>query len=141
MAVFELHEEGYDITKLCALAGVSRAGYYKWKERSSSEAEMENERLATEIKRIYEESNKIYGVERIKWALLRELNWRVNVKRIRRLMQIMGISSIIRRKKPQWVKSKPEHTAKNVIARKFDADAPNKKWFTDVTYRAPIRAY
>jgi len=134
MAVFELHEKGYDITKLCALASISRAGYYKWKDRIPSEAELENERLATEIKRIYEESNKIYGVERIKWALLRELNWVVNVKRIRRLMQIMGISSIIRRKKPQWVKSKSKHTAKNVIARNFDTDAPNKKWFTDVTY-------
>ena len=32
------------------------------------------------------------------------------------------------------VKSIPEHTAKNVIARKFDADEPNKKWFTDITY-------
>lgn len=133
--MFELHEErGYEITKLCELANVSRGGYYKWLDRNPSEEELENEKLATEIKRIYEESNKIYGVERIKWALSRELNWEVNVKRIRRLMQILGISSIIRRKKPQWTKSIAQHTAKNVINRNFEADKPNQKWFTDVTY-------
>ena len=31
-------------------------------------------------------------------------------------------------------KLQARHTAKNIIARKFDAEAPNKKWFTDVTY-------
>lgn len=133
--MFELHEEyGYDIMKLCKLAGVHRSGYYKWLKRNPSEAELENERLAKEIKHIYEESERIFGVERIKLALFREKNLVVNVKRIRRLMQVMGISSVIRRKKPQWVKSTPQHTAKNIINRKFDTEKPNEKWFTDVTY-------
>ena len=41
-----------------------------------------------------------------------ELPHRVNVKRIRRIMRILGLKSVIRRKRPDYVKSTPEVTAK-----------------------------
>lgn len=133
--MFELHqEEGYGIINLCKAIGVSRSGYYKWLDRAPSEQETINESLAIEIRRIYDESDSTYGVERVKLAIKRELDLVVNVKRIRRMMRILGISSVIRRKRPNYVKSTPEHTYENVISRNFTASKPNEKWFTDVTY-------
>jgi len=133
--VFELNEkEGYDISKLCEAIGVSRSGYYKRLNRPASRQEIEAEKLAVEIKRIYDESDSTYGVQRIHLAVNRELDGVFNIKRIRRLMRIDGISSVIRRKRPNYVKSIPEHIYENVINRDFEASKPNEKWFTDVTY-------
>lgn len=133
--MLELHQEkGYNITKLCEAIGVSRSGYYKWLERAPSEQEIINESLSVEIKRVYDESDSTYGVERVKLAIERELGIVVNIKRVRRIMRILGISSVIRRKRPNYVKSIPEHTYENVINRDFVASKPNEKWFTDITY-------
>jgi len=113
---------------------LSRSGYYKWRDRAPSEHEKATEELAEEIKRIYDESDSTYGVERVKLAIKREVGMTVNIKRVRRIMHILGISSVIRRKRPNYVKSTPEHTYENILKRDFVAHAPNQKWFTDVTY-------
>lgn len=56
-----------------------------------------------------------------------------NIKRVRRIMQILGLKSVIRRKRPDYVKSTPEITAENILNRDFKASAPFEKWLTDVT--------
>lgn len=133
--MLELHQEkGYGIINLCKAIGVSRSGYYKWLHRAPSEQEIINESLAVEIKRVYVESDSTYGVERVKIAIERELNLVVNIKRVRRIMRLLGISSVIRRKRSNYVKSTPEHIYENVINREFTSTKPNQKWFTDVTY-------
>lgn len=133
--MFELHQEkGYSVSKLCKAVEVSRSSYYKWLHRCPSDAEKKNEALAASIQKIFDESHGIYGVERMKWAVYRELNEVVNVKRVRRLMRSMGLKSEIRKKKPEWTKSIPLHISENTINRDFEASKPNQKWFTDVSY-------
>jgi putative transposase len=133
--VSELHDERkFSILKLCKVAGIARSSYYKWLGRGPSKKEIADEELSKIIKEIYEGSNKIFGVERIQLALFREKGMSVNVKRVRRIMRRLKISSIIRRKKETYVKSTAEHTAENIINRDFEAEKPNQKWFTDVTY-------
>ena len=119
---------------LCKAIGVSRSGYYKWLDREPSEEEIINDCLSVEIKRIYDESDATFGVERVTLAINRELNIGVSPKRVRRLMRILGISSVIRRKRLNYVKSTPEHIYENMLDRNFVATKPNEKWFTDVTY-------
>ena len=133
--MFELNRDfGYPVVTLCEIINVSCSGYYKWKNRPACEHEWETEELAVKIQRIYDESDSTYGVERIHLAVNRELDGVFNIKRIRRVMKIMGISSVIRRKRPNYVKSIPEHIYENEINRDFTATKPNEKWFTDVTY-------
>lgn len=48
-------------------------------------------------------------------------------------MVIANIQSVIRRKKKRYTRSSPQHTAENVLNRKFTASKPNGKWVTDVT--------
>ena len=54
-------------------------------------------------------------------------------KYIRRLMIFLGIKSKIRRKRYNYVKSKPEQVGENILNRDFTATQPNQKWLTDVT--------
>jgi transposase InsO family protein len=48
-------------------------------------------------------------------------------------MRAIGLKSVIRRKRPNCVKSTPETTAENILNRNFTAENLNEKWLTDVT--------
>ena len=48
-------------------------------------------------------------------------------------MKIIGLKSVIRRKKKRYVKSTPQHVAENILNREFTAEEVNQKWVTDVT--------
>ena len=77
------------------------------------------------VKNFYEKSNEVLGYRKMCININREkidkLPNRVNVKRIRRLMRILGLKSVIRKKRPDYVKSTPEITAENVLKRDFKA--------------------
>lgn len=46
---------------------------------------------------------------------------------------MLGIKSVVRRKKQKYIKSTAETAADNLLARDFYAAKPNEKWATDVT--------
>lgn len=74
----------------------------------------------------------------------RENDFHVNQKRIYRLMKILGLKSVCRRKRKNYIKSTPQVTAKNVLNREFTAENYGEKWLTDVTemkYGASSKAY
>ena len=67
-------------------------------------------------------------------AVNKKLGMRYNPKRIRRIMRILGLYSVIRRPRPSWQRSNPVHLAENILNRNFDAaTASNQIWCTDVT--------
>lgn len=145
MAIKECHiAKGYPICIMCDVLEVSKAGYYKWLKRMPADEPSENDMVSSEIIRIYTETNGIYGVRRITQALNRELDAHYNVKRIRRLMRRMGLKSVIRRKRKNYISSTPQITAENLLNREFHAESPNQKWLTDVTefkYGTGSKAY
>jgi transposase InsO family protein len=46
---------------------------------------------------------------------------------------LVGLKSVIRRKRPQYQRSTPEVMAENILNRDFTAQNLNEKWATDVT--------
>lgn len=52
---------------------------------------------------------------------------------IHRLMNVLGITARIRRKKVNRKRITPEYTKENILSRDFTTNAPNEKWLTDVT--------
>ena len=48
-------------------------------------------------------------------------------------MQIVGLKSVCRKKKYNYIKSTPEVTAENMLNRNFKAEQTYEKWLTDVT--------
>ncbi|MCM3741272.1 IS3 family transposase [Oceanobacillus luteolus] len=118
---------------LCDIADISRAAYYKWLKRKPSTRELENEEILKEMKTLHKKVEGIYGYRRMTLNINRMFNHQYNHKRIFRLMNIAGIQSVIRRKKPQYQRSIPQHIAENVLNREFTSEKPNEKWVTDVT--------
>ena len=118
---------------MCSSLEVSRAGYYKWLKHERTEEEKENEIIAQLIREYDEQFNHTLGYRRMTGYINRLNHKQYGEKRIRRLMQMLGIHSIIRPKKKKYQKNDPETVAENVLKRDFNASRPNEKWATDVT--------
>ena len=129
--------KGYSIKEICLALKLNRSSYYKWKKRVQSKSELLNVQITEYVKDFYEESNGVLGYRQMNIVINREksneLPHSVNVKRVRRIMRILGLKSVIRRKRPDYIKSTPEITAENVLKRDFKATVPFEKWLTDVT--------
>ncbi len=132
------------INRLCDIAGVSRAAYYKWMRCVPSAREVENKAIVEEMRTIHEAVDGTYGYRRMRLNLKRRFGRNVNHKRVRRLMRIAGLRCVIRRKRAQYIRHPAQQTAENLLNRDFRADAPDQKWVTDVTefkYGASKKAY
>ncbi|WAG63056.1 IS3 family transposase [Clostridium estertheticum] len=127
------NENKFPITELCILGGVSHSAYYKWLHREKSNRELKNEKLLKLICGLYEENDGILGYRQMTIKIRREYNKTVNYKRIYRLMRIIGLKSVCRKKRYNYIKSTTEVTAENILARNFKAEQINEKWLTDVT--------
>ncbi|WP_353462528.1 IS3 family transposase [Mammaliicoccus sciuri] len=129
----EALKDKYPIKWICAALEISRASYYKWKNREVSESERFNNELKDEIFRIYHEHDGIYGYRRIYIYLRLYTKFQVNHKRVYRIMKKYGLKAVIRKKRRQYKLSKPEITSQNILNRKFTTSKVNKVWLTDVT--------
>ena len=83
---------------------------------------------------MYEKHNRTLGSRRMMIYINREYGTHYNHKHIRRIMRILGISSVIRRVRHSCTKRSPkEQAAENILNRDFHADTYNQKWLTDIT--------
>jgi len=127
------------IKSLCALAGVSRSGYYNWLKhpypvcRSKEEQDALDYRL---IREAYDFRGYAKGVMGIHMRLL-HVGIRMNHKKIRRLMHKYGLSCPIRKANPYRRMAKAMKTnavADNQLQRRFKAFGARSVFLTDITY-------
>jgi transposase InsO family protein len=84
----------------------------------------------------YARSRKTYGSPRLHQALLRQ-GQRCGRHRVARLMRSAGLRGIPRRKFVRTTQRAAGQTgAPDRLQRDFSADAPNRKWASDITYIA-----
>lgn len=127
---------------MCEQLDITRAAYYKWLHRDIPETEQENEQIAQLIREYDDRFNHILGYRRMTLYINRLNNKHYSRNRIHRIMKVINIHSVIRRKRKKYQPSTPETTADNILNRDFFAEAPNRKWATDVTefkwYEGPV---
>jgi putative transposase len=119
---------------LCRLLGVSRSGYYAWRERPASARTRSNLVLTERIRTIDERSRGTYGAPRI-YAELRYDGVPCSRKRVARLLRHAGLQGCHRRKGPRTTRRSPEMApAPDLVKRDFVASAPDRLWVADITY-------
>jgi putative transposase len=127
--VIELRQQ-YPLATLLRIAGLSRSTfYYQAKVQQAGDRYAE---LKASIGSIYERHKGRYGYRRITDEL-RNVGFVVNHKTVQRLMQLLGLKSLVRPKKYRSYRGQFNANVPNVLARQFHADGPNQKWVTDVT--------
>jgi transposase InsO family protein len=122
------------VALLCRVLGVSRSGFYAWRSRGPSAAEVRREELAEQITAIHAEVKGRYGSPRIHAELVaRGMTCCVNM--VARVMREAGIAAKTTRKFRQTTDSNHAlPVAENLLDREFDPDEPDASWVADVTY-------
>jgi transposase InsO family protein len=133
----DVHRSEHAVVTMCRVLGVSKAGYYVWRDRAPSARALSNQRLAVEIRAVHQRSRRTYGSPRVHAELVAG-GEKVNRKRIERVMRVEGIRA---KKKHRFrVTTDSRHgepIAPNVLNRQFAVDevaGRNRVWAGDITY-------
>jgi len=124
----------YSVHMLCDALNVARGTFYNHILRNKRENVWYMKRrevLRTQIQRIYNDSNQIFGAAKIT-AVLKSEGEKVSVKLIRKLMQDMGLFSIRQDAKDLYEKEQVKY--KNILKQQFNTNRPNQVWVSDITY-------
>ena len=117
---------------LCRLLEVSRSGYYEWLQRKPSVRKLHDQALKRRLLALHVKYPAL-GLDSLYHLIRKELS--CSRKRIHRLMNELGISSVRKRAYKVTTNSRHSHpVAPNLLMRKFSFDAPNKAWVGDITY-------
>lgn len=124
----------FPVARMCALLAVSRSGFYAWQHRPDSARSRNEAQLVAALRASYAHHRGKYGRPRLTRDL-REAGYRVNHKRVRRLMLREGLAA---RRGRRFVRTTDSRhalpVAPNLLERDFHASAPNQKWAADITY-------
>jgi len=123
----------HPVSLLCSVLGVSRAGYYAWKDRPASPRRRRDDELLALIRQIHDESEGSYGWPRMH-AELRHRGVRISRKRVARLMREAGLSGLlVRRRGRTTVRVPGVRPAPDLVGRDFNPSEPNRLWAADLT--------
>ncbi len=129
----DAEKDNYPIRKMCAWAGVSKSGFYDWRDRPASATARRREDLKALIEAIFHDSDGTYGHRRIHAELARA-GVSCSPGLVRQLMRDLSLQPCQPR---PW---RPSTTvaggapAPDLVGRDFTADAPGVKLVGDITY-------
>jgi transposase InsO family protein len=98
-------------------------------------------RLRAEIRRVWEESFRVYGVRKV-WRRLRREDIEIARCTTARLMKQTGLSGAVRGKAVKTTVSNPAAPCpRDKVNRPFQAPRPNALWLSDFTYVATWQGF
>jgi putative transposase len=123
-------EPTVSVMRQCRLLNVSRSGFY-YKSKPISAEDLKLMRLIDE-----HYLNHPCAGSRSMRNHLQRLGYRINRKKIQRLMRLMGIEAVY--PKPKTSRPHPQHKVYPYLLRGLSIDRPNQVWAADITY-IPMR--
>ena len=125
----------HPVSLLCRLVGVSRQGFYQWRDRPESRRSRRDGQLKQVILTAFEHSWRTYGVPRMH-AELRDQGIHVAKKRVARLMAELGLEGVSRRRgrRRTTIQAEATKAAPDLLERRFTAQRPDQVWVADITY-------
>ena len=129
------HAQDYPVTRQCQVLAVAVSGYYVWRQEQTKGRPQADEQLLGAIQAIYQQNRRLYGSPRIH-AELKTKGWICSRKRVARLMRQANLRSVRQRRSQEHTTQShhPYPVAPNVLNRQFEAQRPNQKWVSDITY-------
>ena len=127
------HNKKLSLLRQCKVLHLSRSSIY-YKPRPINPEDLELMRLIDEQ---YMKTPN-YG-SRSMTSFLRRLGYRVNRKRIQRLMRLMGLEAIY--PKPKTSRPHPDHRIYPYLLKGLTIDRANQVWAADITYIPMARGF
>lgn len=123
---------------LCRHFGVSRSGYYYWKQVPGAARFINKQKIMEAIRRVFADSNQTYGSPRV-WDDLKEQGYQVSENTVAKYMKELGLDA--RLKKKFRVMTTDSNHASPIAERLFKVEdehtlptAPGQVLAGDITY-------
>jgi putative transposase len=130
----EAERARHSVPLLCRLLGVSRSGYYAWRNRPPSERFRFDAVLLEKIEMIQRNSRATYGAPRVH-AELRAIGIRCARKRVARLMRLAKLRGSLRGRRMRTTQRLAlRQAAPDLVGRNFSSGEPDHLWVADITY-------
>ena len=125
----------FPIAIMARVLGVSKAGFYAWRQRPPSSHAVADAALLKRIRTVHASSRQTYGAPRVH-ADLRGRGERHGRKRIARLMRKAGLVGASHRHGGPTTtrRDKDARPAPDLVDRNFTASGPDQLWVADITY-------
>lgn len=124
--MIETDNKKLSVRRQCELLGLPRSSYY----RMPTPETQENDEMMRMIDEEYTR-HPFLGSRGMR-DYLRRQGYKVNRKRVRRLMRVMGLASIAPQKRTSI--PAPGHKVYPYLLRKLNIHRPNQVWCSDITY-------
>jgi putative transposase len=141
IAFINEHHEQYGVEPICKVLPIAPSTYHDHVARRRDPARRSarakrDAALKAEVRRVFEENFRVYGVRKM-WRQLRREGFEVARCTVARLMRELGLQGAIRGKPVRTtVSDKAAPCPLDRVNRQFHAPAPNKLWVSDFTYVA-----
>lgn len=129
------NQASFPIATMARVLGVSKAGFYAWRDRPPSAHAQADAALLARVRTVHATSRQTYGAPRVH-ADLRHRGERHGRKRIARLMRVAGLVGASHRHGGPTT-TRRDHDARpapDLVDRNFTASGPNQLWVADITY-------
>ena len=141
IAFIDEHRAVHGVEPICRVLPIAPSTYHAHAARRADPGKLpararRDITLRTEIRRVYEENFRVYGVRKVWRQLLRE---GIAVARctVARLMRTMGLQGVVRGKRVRTTISNAAAPCPlDRVNRQFKAPRPNALWVSDFTYVA-----
>ena len=130
----DAEKANYPVTAMCSWSGVSRSGYYEWRDRPASATAARRERLKLLITAVFDDSDGTYGHRRVH-AQLTRWGQAASPELVRALMRGLGLVPCQPRPwRPTTTIAGDAAAVPDLVRRDFTATAPGTKLVGDITY-------
>ena len=140
IAFIDAHREAHGVEPICKVLQIAPSTYYDHVARRRDPARLSarakrDMALKVEVRRVFEENFRVYGVRKA-WRQLQREGFDVARCTVERLMREMGLQGVIRGKPiVTTVSDKAAPCPLDKVNRQFHAPAPNRLWVSDFTGR------
>lgn len=141
IAFIDDHRAVHGVEPICRVLAIAPSTYYDRAAKRRDPARLSararrDTALRGEVRRVFEENFRVYGVRKV-WRQLKREGFDAARCTVARLMRQMGLEGAVRGKPVKTTKSdKAAPCPQDKVNRQFQAPAPNRLWVSDFTYVA-----
>jgi putative transposase len=131
------HRDSFPVAVMCDVLNISTSGYYDSLERPPSARAERHKRIQEAVRQVHAQSHGIYGSHKIADVVQKREDLETSCRNtVAAAMREMGLKSRVSKAfQPTTTQADPtKQPAENKLDRDFTAEAPNRKWVTDITY-------
>jgi transposase InsO family protein len=146
IAFIDAHRDAYGVEPICAVVPIAPSTYYQHKARQGDPQRLpprawRDVELRVEIRRVWEENFRVYGVRKV-WRQLRREGVTAARCTVARLMAELGLRGVVRgRRAKTTIPAAQLPRPSDRVHRVFTAARPNALWVSDLTYVATWRGF